>query len=317
MENLLVTGGDNGPAKVRTVEISPDLHVPLHGRFYPDKADTVGNITANGQIVTLNVTNTTGLVLALRAVTAISGIICSFETSLDSTNGVDGTWYQMQCQRSNAMDVLETGTSTLSATPSNVWNVPVAGVNWFRVRCSAYTSGTLEVRLSPCDDLMFPSRTSAVSVTGNVAHDSAVTGSPVRIGAKAVTSMPSAVSAANDVHDLITTMQGALVVAPNSTPDSRRRGSAALTTTGDVAVLAAAGTGLRHNVSDIVAINTGTAVDLILKDGTTEIFRLTLPQNVPVCISLNSPLMGTANTAVNCALSAAGTVRVNLMGFIG
>ena len=58
-------------------------------------------------------------------------------------------------------------------------------------------------------------------------------------------------------------------------------------------------------------------MDLIVRDGATEVFRLPLPPNVPVIVALNCPIRGTANTAVNVALSAAGTVRVNMTAFIG
>lgn len=317
-DNIEKTTSAKKRIKLRSVDIGGELHVPLHGRFYPDKPDTVGNITANGQTVSINVANITGLVIALRGVTAISGINCTFETSLDSTNGTDGTWFQMQGQRSNSMDVLEVTTGTLSATPTYVWNMPVSGVNWFRVRCTAFTSGTLEVRLSPCDDLMFPSRTAGVTSTGNVAHDGAVSGNPIRIGTKAVTAMPAVVSATNDVADSISTMQGVPIVTLDTVSAQRLRASLSLTTTSDTAIFAAQGTGLRSVLTDAQIINTGTAVDLIIKDGTTEIWRLTLPQNVPVMLAgLRTGIQSTANTALNAALSAAGTVRVNFQGYQG
>ncbi len=181
---------------------------------------------------------------------------------------------------------------------------------------TALTSGSVDVRLSPCEDLVFPSRTASVTVTGNVAHDGAVSGSPLRIGTKAVTAMPTAVSAANDVADTVSTMQGVPIVTNDSVTGQKLRASLALTATTDTAIFAAQGAGLRGILTDMQIINTGTAVDLIIKDGSTVIWQMTLPQNVPVALNgLRSPLVSTANTALNAALSAAGTVRLNAQGY--
>lgn len=274
-----------------------------------------GSLAAIGNTVTLPLNDINSLTVTVAGTFAAAGII--FEVSPDSTDGVTGQWFPCTGIRSNSGQTQENGFTNTSSVPTYYWHISPGSFEWFRVRCTGITTGAVIVTVCPmATPVQLPVPTGS-SVAGQASHDSVISGSPVRIGAKSATAMPAAVSGAGDACDLVCTLSGALVVAPYSTPDSRRRGSAALSTTADVAVIAAAGTGLRNNVSDIVAINTGTAVDLIIKDGATEIFRLPLPQNVPVAVSLNSPLLGTANTAVNCALSAAGTVRVNLMGFIG
>lgn len=91
--------------------------------------------------------------------------------------------------------------------------------------------------------------------------------------------------------------------------------SAALTTTSNVALVAAQGAGRRSYITALQAINTGTAVDLIIRDGSTDRWRLTLPQNVPVSITFPVELITSLNTALNAALSAAGTVRINAQGY--
>ena len=315
--NISIRDGNGNPATLVTVDTGVDVHVPLHGRFYPDKPDTTGTLSAAGNTVALNVANITGLVIAV-STSAVAGCAATFEYSLDSTNGTDGVWYQVQAQRSNALDTFESGFTNFNATPVYTWNLPVSGVNWFRIRCTAITSGSLNVRLSPCDDLMFPSRTpSTLAVSGTAAHDAAVSGNPVRIATKAVATMPAVVSAANDVADTLATMQGVPLVTLDAVPAQRLRSSIWLTTTSDVVLFAAQASGLRSHLTDIQVVNTGTAVELIIKDGTTEIWRLPLPQNVPVALNgIRSALMSTAATALNATLSAAGTVRVNAQGYV-
>lgn len=70
-----------------------------------------------------------------------AAINCAFEGSLDSTNGTDGTWFAVQAIRSNA-NTIETTTGALSAAPAYAWELSVNGLKYFRVRCTARTSGT-------------------------------------------------------------------------------------------------------------------------------------------------------------------------------
>lgn len=317
-DNLAIKDGANANATLRTVDIGTNLHVPLHGRFYPDKPDTTGTLAAVGNTVVLDVRNITGLLIGV-STAAVAGCTAVFEASLNSTNGTDGTWYSVSAQRTNAPEIFETGWTTLAATPLYMFAVPVAGISWFRVRCTAITSGSMAVILSPCDDLVFTSRTPAgMQITnGQAAHDVAVIGNPVRTGTKAVLTMPTQVSATNDTADMISTLQGSQIVTMDTVSGTARlRANLALTLTSDVSLFPAQGANIRSHLCDMQIINTGTAVDLIIKDGTTEIWRLPLPQNIPVMIAgLRAPLQSTANTTMNVALSAAGTVRLNAQGF--
>ena len=96
----------------------------------------------------------------------------------------------------------------------------------------------------------------------------------------------------------------------------RRPTSLALTTATAAPIQAAAGAGIKRHLTALQAINTGAAaVDLILLDGVTERWRLTLPINVPVSIAFPTEIATTANAALNANLSAAGTVRANFQGY--
>ncbi len=153
------------------------------------------------------------------------------------------------------------------------------------------------------------------SVSGTATHDTAITGGPVRIGGRAVSADYTAVGS-GDAADLICTRVGAQIVKPYAIPETEWGASLALTATAAVAVQAAAAAGLKRHMTGFWAINTGAAtVDLILLDGATERVRYPLPVNVPVALTFPTGLVLTAATALNAALSAAGTVRLNAHGY--
>jgi hypothetical protein len=68
-----------------------------------------------------------------------------FEGSIDSTDGLNGTWFGMQASRSNA-NVIEgaTGTVALAAAAGMAysWELSVNAVKWFRVRCTTAVTAT-------------------------------------------------------------------------------------------------------------------------------------------------------------------------------
>lgn len=102
-------------------------------------AATTGNIGANGQTVAVNCERFSNLMIHCKG--TFSTVNVTFEGSLDSTNGTDGTWFTVQAIRSNA-NTIETATGNLSAAPAYAWELSVNGLKWFRVRATAYTSGT-------------------------------------------------------------------------------------------------------------------------------------------------------------------------------
>lgn len=99
-----------------------------------------GNITASGQNVACDVSRASNIVLMMNTA-SLSGHNCTFEGSLDSTNGTDGTWFALQAVRSNA-NTIETTTGALAATPAYSWELSVNACNYFRIRATGHTSGT-------------------------------------------------------------------------------------------------------------------------------------------------------------------------------
>lgn len=155
-----------------------------------------------------------------------------------------------------------------------------------------------------------------VNVIGQGAEDAAATGNAVRVGGRVRTAHLTTL-AAGDAADAHMTTAGQQIVKVGGLTESQWNASAALTTTTAVALAAAGGAGLKRHMTGLQAINTGaSAVELILLDGTTERWRMTLPPNVPCDFTFGETHLNvTANTALNANLSAAGTVRVNAQGY--
>lgn len=155
----------------------------------------------------------------------------------------------------------------------------------------------------------------ATTVSGNTAQDAAVP-NPVAIGGRAANANQAAMSAAGDLVNTMHTMIGAVVEKPYAIPEAEWVFSAALTTTSDVVVQAAAGAGIKRHVTMLQATNTGaSAVDVLLRDATTTRLQLTVPAGQSVAMPLPTGVTTTANAVLNVALSAAGTVRVNILGY--
>lgn len=152
-------------------------------------------------------------------------------------------------------------------------------------------------------------------VAGTAAHDAAVTGNPLLLGAEARTANPTAVSAQADVARLLATMIGVLVTKPHAINEASWNFTGQLTTTSDVAIQAAA-TGLRRHIVGGIATNTGAAaVSLLLRDGTTTRLTITIPAGQSVVLNLEDMFVQTQNTALNAQLSAAGTVQLAMWGY--
>ncbi|HWH69182.1 MAG TPA: hypothetical protein VNT26_07340 [Candidatus Sulfotelmatobacter sp.] len=194
--------------------------------------------------------------------------------------------------------------------------------------CMDYTELTAEVtasRGSASAAQALPIYAAGGSVTataaGQTAHDGVISGSPVRIGARAITSNYAAV-ASGDAADLISTLVGALITKPYAIPelDWSYGSSTAVINTSDVALKAAGAAGIRNYLTGLQLMNsnaTGTAV--VVKDGaSTVIWAGYLPANMtaPLVVQFATPLKGTAATAMNFAcLTTAAAVYVSAQGY--
>lgn len=82
------------------------------------------DITANAQTFPIDVTTVSNIMVHCKVNPSVSGHNCTFEGSLDSTNGTDGTWFTVQAVRSNA-NTIETTSGVLAATPAYCWELSV------------------------------------------------------------------------------------------------------------------------------------------------------------------------------------------------
>ena len=98
-----------------------------------------GDITAIGGTVYADVNRYSNVMAYCYG--TFSAINCTFEGSLDSTNGTDGNWFQIQAVRSSANTVATT-TGSLSAAPTYAFELSVNALTYMRVRATARTSGT-------------------------------------------------------------------------------------------------------------------------------------------------------------------------------
>lgn len=164
--------------------------------------------------------------------------------------------------------------------------------------------------------------TVVADVEGNVAHDTADSGNPVKIGAKAESSLAGVTLVADaDRTDTYADIDGVLVTKP-------------LTTYGDIIVTRVTDTGgtstaftafgavasTRNFVSTITVYNSSTTNGFLdIRDGTagTVIYTIPLPALGGATINFPVPLrQPTANTALAYDVSAAlTTVYISVVGF--
>lgn len=296
-------------------------------------AQTIVNATMTSGILTLTGSgNWAGLLIG----DIVNVVGCDSASGL--SQGVDGTWRVRNVATNqltlewfvNAFAPFDFGATAVSGAVVKRTSMRVSFVRVFD-----YDRQRVEIMARPNSDVSASvpvvvnnsltttiSGTPAVTLSGTAnaigggaAHDAAIAGNPVRIGGRAVTANYTAV-ATGDAADLIATTVGAQITKPYAIPEAGFNASLALTTTTAVAIAAAAGAGIKRHLTACQAINTGAAaVDLIILDGATERWRLTLPINVPVCFDFPTEVTTTANTALNANLSAAGTVRANFQGY--
>lgn len=102
-------------------------------------ATTTGNVTSATSTIPVNTERFSNLMVHCAG--TFAGANCTFEGSLNSTNGTDGNWFAVQAIRSNA-NTIETTTGVLAAAPAYAWELSVNALKWFRIRATAWTSGT-------------------------------------------------------------------------------------------------------------------------------------------------------------------------------
>lgn len=190
-------------------------------------------------------------------------------------------------------------------------DAPVGTPAFVRLSDGAAAITTLPVSLASV-----PSH--AVVSAGDVAHDTADSGLPAKVGAKAIAGLSTAtLVAAADRTDLYAGTDGALIVRPYGGMEDIVSGRASNTDGTSHSVIAAGGAGIIHNITSIIIVNTSTAaIYADILDGASIKATVPVPAQGGATVNLPVPLRGTANTAWNCDPSAATTtVYTTLVGF--
>lgn len=160
---------------------------------------------------------------------------------------------------------------------------------------------------------------------GTVAHDSADSGAPVKIGGRARSSEITAV-ASDDRSDFVTDLVGKQIVLPYANPENFVSGAITTSMTGttSTSLVAAPGAGLRNYITTIIVSNAHATVgtDVAIQDGSGGTTLLTIPAAAVyggAVINLPVPLrQPTTNTALYCAnVTTGASTKVSAVGYKG
>lgn len=153
------TAGSDGDYTSLKCDEAGRLKVAVQPAGYPL---ATGNITSAASTVPINVARVSNVMVYVAG--TFTGVNFAFEGSLNSTNGTDGNWFAIQAVRSNA-NTIETASGVLGAAPAYGWELSVNGLNWFRVRATAWTSGTAGIQIQPAAYATEPIPAAQVSAT--------------------------------------------------------------------------------------------------------------------------------------------------------
>ena len=153
---------------------------------------------------------------------------------------------------------------------------------------------------------------------GDIAHNSADSGNPLKIGGKGLAAIPGAVSDTNRVNAYFD-RSGRLMVLPGSQPANAANKHEPASNTAAVITYAAGGAGVSHVISGVAwSYNDDpTGGNLKIEDGSgTTVFSVDITAAGPGFFVFPEPLRGTANTALIITLAAGGasvTGKVNAL----
>jgi hypothetical protein len=191
---------------------------------------------------------------------------------------------------------------------------------FFRARVSTYGSGTVSVvgslskAYGALQGLIFIGGSSTIEGGG------AGGANPLAIGLECRTSSKTSVSNATLVRP-IATVDGRQITRLNSIPENEWQYAAAsggIVNTADNVLIAAAGAGIKNYLTGFSIANaSATASEVVVKDGSTVIWRTYLAANAPIqSIKFVTPLQSSANTALNVACITTGTqTYINAQGY--
>lgn len=228
--------------------------------------------------------------------------------ALHVTGGGGGTQYNVD----DAAGATNTGTLALVVRDDALTTLTPVDGDYTQLRTDS--TGALWVTLGT----KLNSTNDSVAAVGNVAHDAADSGNPVKTGARAVAAMSGlTLVAATDRADNMADLDGAQITRENGAIGDYVNGNASNTDGTSTQVLAAGASGVKHYITDVTITNTSASnIYVELKDGTTVKWTFPVPANSGVTHGFSTPIGGTAATAWNFDPSAAATtIYCSVAGF--
>lgn len=215
-------------------------------------------------------------------------------------------------------------TTTNIAAMNMVWD----GSTWDRAPGTS-ADGTL-VNLGANNDVTVTGTVTASNAAGDVAHDSADSGNPVKIGAKAATALPTAVASADranaisDVYGrlLVSHIDAGMQVWKQVEATTTQTGTAIWTpAAGKKVVLTSYSVGTGGTTAGLLTIWFGASGDTTFTQGTDQVvFRGTLTPSASatpgIVVSLPQPIYAaTADHVLRYTTSAGITIYITCYGY--
>jgi len=293
---------------------------------------TTGNITTSTGTVTADVTRAGSATVSVSGTYA--GLNFLFEASLDGTNYVPIAGQRVD---TGAFEL----TSGVIGSVVRVWDVtPLLGMVSLRVRATALTSGTAVMTIVPSATAIenavqiVPSTNAigsvilgngtitnnigTVSAVGSVANGATDSGNPVKVGGKAYTASPTAVTNAQR-SDFITDKVGKQVVVQSIRDLKGDQATTITSSTTETTIVTAVASTFLDLYGLIITNTSATATEVIIRDVTagTARFSFVVPPNDTRGFMLNESAaykQTTVNTAwtAQCVTSVA-SIKINAM----
>lgn len=241
------------------------------------------------------------------AVTALAAIQTAVQL-LD--NAVSGNELQVDVVSS----ALPTGAATAAKQPA-LGTAGAASTDVITVQGIA--SGTAQPISGSLTSVAVISSVSALAGS-SISHDTADSGSPHKIGAKATTSLAGLTLVADaDRTNLFAGVDGVIITRPHCNLEDIVSGNASNTDGTSTSLIAAQASGIKTYLTSIILTNTSaTDIYVEIKDGTTVKLTIPVPANSGAVVNLPVPIGGTAATAWNFDPSAAATtIYCSAVGF--
>lgn len=237
-------------------------------------------------------------------------------TSMSDTDDLqvyyDDTTYDFSKKIDSAAGSTDAGVPLLGIRDDALSTLTPAEGDWVQARFDDHGGlwVSLATKLNSTDD--------TVGVVGTVAHDTADSGNPQKVGNKATTSIAGVTLVADgDRTDAYAGVDGVPIMRPHANLEDIVSGNASNTDGASTQVIAASGSGVKTYLSSVTLTNTSSSnIYVELKDGSTAKWTFPVPANAGVTHTFQVPLGGTANTAWNFDPSAATTtVYCSAVGF--